>query len=82
MTEFSKVIGRKEVLALSFGAMFGWSWVLLSGDWLLRAGTGGTAIAFIIGGVAGAAIVIVVVWMLFCRSRKGSTPKPSYPTGA
>ena len=32
--------------------MIGWSWVLLTGEWLLRAGTLGTTIAFVIGGVA------------------------------
>lgn len=52
MGRFEKSIGRKEVIALSFGAMIGWSWVLLTGDWLMRAGSLGTAIAFVIGGVA------------------------------
>jgi amino acid transporter len=50
--KFEKSIASREVIALSFGAMIGWSWVLLTGDWLIRAGTLGTAIAFIIGGVA------------------------------
>ena len=49
---FARSIGRKEVLALSFGAMIGWSWVLLTGDWLVRAGAIGTAIAFVLGGIA------------------------------
>ena len=39
MTEFAKTISRPQVLALSFGAMIGWSWVLLTGEWLIRAGT-------------------------------------------
>ncbi len=50
--KFSKSIGRREVLTLSFGAMIGWSWVLLTGDWLIRAGVLGTALAFIVGGIA------------------------------
>lgn len=50
--KFSKTIERREVLTLSFGAMIGWSWVLLTGDWLIRAGSLGTAIAFVIGGMA------------------------------
>lgn len=49
---FARVIGRREVLTLSFGAMIGWSWVLLTGDWLVRAGAMGTAIAFVVGGIA------------------------------
>ena len=50
--KFRKSIGRREVLTLSFGAMIGWSWVLLTGDWLVRAGLLGTAVAFIVGGIA------------------------------
>lgn len=51
-SNFVKILARREVLTLSFGAMIGWSWVLLTGEWLLRAGTMGTTIAFVIGGVA------------------------------
>ena len=50
--KFSKSIGKREVVTLSFGAMIGWSWVLLTGDWLVRAGSLGTALAFTIGGIA------------------------------
>ncbi len=32
--------------------MIGWSWVLLTGEWLSRAGSLGTAIAFVVGGFA------------------------------
>lgn len=49
---FDKSLNRREVIALSFGAMIGWSWVLLTGDWLMGAGMLGTALAFSIGGIA------------------------------
>jgi basic amino acid/polyamine antiporter, APA family len=49
---FAKVLKTPEVLTLSFGAMIGWSWVLLTGVWLSEAGTLGTLIAFSIGGLA------------------------------
>ena len=49
---FQKVLARREVLALSFGAMIGWSWVLLTGEWVERAGWGGAVTAFLIGGIA------------------------------
>ena len=49
---FARSVRRREVIALSFGAMIGWSWVLLTGEWLQRAGMAGTAIAFVIGGIA------------------------------
>ena len=39
-------------MTLSFGAMIGWSWVLLTGEWLTRAGILGTTIAFVVGGFA------------------------------
>jgi APA family basic amino acid/polyamine antiporter len=43
---FIRVIKRKEVLALSFGAMIGWSWVALTGGWIQEAGTLGAITAF------------------------------------
>ena len=49
---FAKVLKTPEVLTLSFGAMIGWSWVLLTGVWLTNAGTLGTLIAFSVGGLA------------------------------
>ncbi len=50
--KFSKTLAKREVITLAFGAMIGWSWVLLTGQWLLNAGTLGTVIAFAIGGTA------------------------------
>ena len=49
---FIRVLKRREVITLAFGAMIGWSWVLLTGDWLTRAGTLGTVLAFAVGGTA------------------------------
>ena len=51
-TRFAKVLKTPEVIALAFGAMIGWSWVLLTGVWLTAAGTVGTLIAFAVGGLA------------------------------
>ena len=50
--QFAKVLKSREVIALSFGAMIGWSWVLMTGVWLGEAGTLGTLIAFLAGGLA------------------------------
>ena len=54
MTEslFERVLGRRDVLSLAFGAMIGWSWVLLTGEWTTQAGTWGAAVAFAVGGAA------------------------------
>jgi amino acid transporter len=49
---FIRVIRRREVLALAFGAMIGWSWVALTGNWIDRAGSLGAMLAFICGGIA------------------------------
>lgn len=49
-TNFIRVLGRREVLALAFGAMIGWSWVVLSGTWISSAGTLGAILAFLLGG--------------------------------
>jgi amino acid transporter len=49
---FIRVLGRRDVLALAFGAIIGWSWVLLTGEWVQTAGSLGALTAFTIGGVA------------------------------
>lgn len=48
----ARVLSRRDVLTLSFGAMIGWSWVFLTGEWLHRAGILGALLAFAIGGLA------------------------------
>ena len=49
--QFLKVLGKKDVLALAFGAMIGWGWVVSSGTWITEAGSIGAVLAFAIGGV-------------------------------
>ena len=41
MPALLRVLTSREVLTLSFGAMIGWSWVLLCGQWVSQAGTSG-----------------------------------------
>ena len=48
---FIKVLKNREVFTLAFGAMIGWSWVLLTGEWISEAGSAGTLIAFAVGGL-------------------------------
>ncbi len=47
-----KVLKSREVITLAFGAMIGWSWVLMTGFWVQEAGSVGTLIAFAAGGLA------------------------------
>ena len=48
---FARVLKARAVLALSFGAMIGWSWVLMTGHWVENAGSVGTLAAFAAGGL-------------------------------
>lgn len=50
--KFEKVLDSKEVLALAFGAMIGWGWVVLAGGWVNSAGALGAMLAFAVGGFA------------------------------
>lgn len=52
MSELKKSLGTLDVIALAFGAMVGWGWVVLAGGWILSAGTWGAMLAFLIGGLA------------------------------
>ncbi len=47
---FSKVLGQADTLALAFGAMIGFGWIVLTGEFLDGAGTLGAALAFVLGG--------------------------------
>ncbi len=50
-SSFTRVLGRFDVLAVAFGAMIGFGWIVLTGGFLDDAGTLGAALAFVIGGV-------------------------------
>lgn len=47
--QLRRVLGRRDVLGLAFGAMIGWGWVVLAGEMIDRAGTIGSALAFGVG---------------------------------
>jgi amino acid transporter len=49
--ELKKVLSKTDVLFLAIGAMLGWGWVVLSGNWIVSAGSIGALIAFTIGGI-------------------------------
>ncbi|RIO91322.1 amino acid permease [Staphylococcus gallinarum] len=55
-SQFNKTMNVVDVLFLAIGAMLGWGWVVLSGEWLSTAGFVGSIIAFVIGGI----LVIVI----------------------
>lgn len=49
---FKKSLGTVDVIALAFGAMIGWGWVVLAGGWVESAGVLGAVLAFFLGGLA------------------------------
>lgn len=51
-----RVLRARDVVALAFGAMVGWSWVVLVGDWVQTGGALGAVAAFAAGGAAIAVI--------------------------
>jgi basic amino acid/polyamine antiporter, APA family len=54
-----KALGKKEMLILSFGAMIGWGWIILTGDWLQEGGPLGAITAFIVGGFVVAIVAVI-----------------------
>lgn len=50
-SKFDRVLGKKDVFSIAFGAMIGWSWVVMAGHWIMKAGTLGAILAFIMGGI-------------------------------
>jgi APA family basic amino acid/polyamine antiporter len=49
--DLRRVLDLKDTLALSFGAMVGWSWVILSGMWIGNGGSLGAMLGFVVAGV-------------------------------
>ena len=58
--QLSRVLARKDVLALAFGAMVGWGWIVLTGGFITSAGSLGAILAFVLGGM-----VIVLVGLTY-----------------
>ncbi|GAA3710516.1 APC family permease [Zhihengliuella alba] len=65
----SKSLGNIDALALGFGAMIGFGWVVLTGGWLESAGTLGAALAMAVGGG-----IMAVVGLTYAELT-GSMPK-------
>ncbi len=70
---FARVLKDREVITLAFGAMIGWSWVLMTGFWVQTAGSLGTLIAF---GAGGLAILLIGLTYSELVSRQGPTTPP------
>jgi amino acid transporter len=49
--ELKRAMNNRDVLALAFGTMIGWGWIMLAGKWVGLAGIAGAILAFVIGAV-------------------------------
>ncbi len=47
----TRVLSQWDVIALAFGAMIGFSWIVLAGGWVRDAGALGAVLAILIGGI-------------------------------
>ncbi len=70
-TELTKILGRRDVIALAFGAMIGFGWVVLAGEQAALAGTLGSALAFLVGGVMVLLVGLVYAELTSSLSRAG-----------
>lgn len=68
---FVKVLGRADVLAVGFGAMIGFGWVVLTGEWVSGAGTAGAALAFVVGGAVMAVVGLTYAELVSALPKAG-----------
>lgn len=66
-----RTLSNKDVLALGFGAMIGFGWVVLTKGWLLDAGPGGAALAFLVGGIIMALVGLVYAELTSAMPKAG-----------
>lgn len=52
MNSFNKILKKQDVIALAFGSMIGWGWIILADNWIVDAGLWGAVTALIIGSIA------------------------------
>ena len=70
-SRFARVLKTRDVLTLSFGAMIGWSWVLMTGYWVGNAGSLGTLAAFAVGGLVIGFIALTYAELASAMPRAG-----------
>ncbi|WP_247010051.1 APC family permease [Halorientalis litorea] len=58
--EFSRVLSKRDMFVLAFGAMVGWGWIIQSGYWIDEGGVTGSVLAFVLG-----AFMVAVVGLIY-----------------
>ena len=88
--QLRKILRGHDVLGLAFGAMIGWGWVVLAREMIDRAGTLGSALAFVVGAVMVLLVGLTYAELTSALSRAGGElsftylglgPKASYFCG-
>lgn len=83
----AKTLGNRDALALGFGAMIGFGWVVLTGDWLAGAGTMGSVLAMLTGGIIMAVVGLTYAELTASMPKAGGEhnfilralgPRPSF----
>lgn len=69
--EFKRALGKGATLTLGVGAMVGFGWVTLVGDWIEDAGSLGAAVAFLIGGIMMAIVALVYSELVAAMPKAG-----------
>jgi basic amino acid/polyamine antiporter, APA family len=69
--ELRRVLGRRDVLALAFGAMVGWGWVVLAGEMVVLGGSFGSMLAFGVGAVMVLLVGLTYAELTSALSRAG-----------
>ena len=84
--QLRRILGRRDVLAIAFGAMVGWGWVVLAGEMIQRAGALGSILAFGAGAVMVWLVGLTYAELTAALSRAGGELSFTYvgigPTGA
>jgi amino acid transporter len=57
--DFSRVLSKKDIFVLAFGAMVGWGWIIQSGYWIDEGGVTGSILAFVLGGLMVAVVGLI-----------------------
>lgn len=70
-TGLIRALGRWDTLAVGFGAMIGFGWVVLVGGWLEEAGTLGAALAFVAGGLVMTLVGLTYAELVSAMPRAG-----------
>lgn len=83
----AKNLGNRDALALGFGAMIGFGWVVLTGGWLSSAGTMGSVLAMLTGGAIMAVVGLTYAELTASMPKAGGEhnfilralgPRPSF----